>query len=71
MDIQIRVSAARAIEAIGYLDAAPQVEVLENRIASRIAGQEDMGFVPSLEEEAVLLLPALQEVSRSLAEAAR
>lgn len=71
MDIQIRVSAARAIEAIGYLDAARQVEVLENRIASRIAGQEDMGFVPSLEEEAALLLPALQEVSRSLAEAAK
>lgn len=71
MDIQIRVAAARAIEAIGYLEAAPEVELLENRIASRIAGQEDMGFVPSLEEEAQLLLPALQEVSRALAEAAK
>ncbi len=71
MDIQIRVAAARAIEAIGYLDAASQVEQLENRIASRIAGQEDMGFIPSLEEEAQLLLPALQEVSRALAEAAK
>lgn len=71
MDIQIRVAAARAIEAIGYLEAAPEVERLENRIASRIAGQEDMGFVPSLEEEAQLLLPALQEVSRALAEAAK
>lgn len=71
MDIQIRVAAARAIEAIGYLEAASEVELLENRIASRIAGQEDMGFVPSLEEEAQLLLPALQEVSRALAEAAK
>lgn len=71
MDIQIRVAAARAIEAIGYLDAAAQVEQLENRIASRIGGQEDMGFIPSLEEEAQLLLPALQEVSRALAEAAK
>lgn len=70
-DIQIRVAAARAIEAIGYLDAAPQVELLENRIASRVAGQEDMGFVPSLEEEAELLLPALHSVSRALAEAAK
>lgn len=71
MDIQIRVAAARAIEAIGYLEAAQQVEMLENRIASRIAGQEDMGFIPSLEEEAQLLLPALHDLGRALAEAAK
>lgn len=71
MDIQIRVAAAQAIEAIGYLEAVPEVAVLENRLASRMAGQEDMGFVPSLEQEAELLLPALQALHRSLEEASR
>jgi hypothetical protein len=69
VDIQIRVAAARAIEALGYLDAAPAVAVLENRIASRVAGQEQMGFAPSLEAEAELLLPALNDLSRALQEA--
>lgn len=68
-DIQIRVSAAHAVAAIGYLDAAPAVANLLNRIASRLAGQEEMGFAPSLEAEADLLLPALENLSQSLEEA--
>lgn len=70
VDIQIRVAAAKAIEALGYLDAAPEVAILENRIASRIAGQEEMGFAPALEAEAELLLPVLQELGQALQEAA-
>lgn len=71
VDIQIRVAAARAIEALGYLEAAPAVEVMQNRIASRIAGQEQMTFAPSLEAEADLLLPALTDLGRALQEAGR
>jgi hypothetical protein len=71
VDIQIRVASARAIEALGYLEAAPTVAILENRIASRVAGQEQMGFAPSLEAEAELLLPALSDLGRALQEAAR
>ncbi len=69
-DIQIRVSAAHALAAIGYLDAAPAVASLLNRIASRLAGQEEMGFAPSLEAEADLLLPALESLNDALSEAA-
>ena len=69
-DIQIRVSAAHALAVIGYLDAAPAVATLLNRIASRLAGQEEMGFAPSLEAEADLLLPALESLNDALNEAA-
>ena len=69
-DIQIRVSAAHALAAIGYLDAAPAVAALLNRIASRLAGQEEMGFAPSLEAEADLLIPALESLNDALSEAA-
>jgi hypothetical protein len=69
-DIQIRVSAAHALAAIGYLDAAPAVATLLNRIASRLAGQEEMGFAPSLEAEADLLIPALELLNDALSEAA-
>ncbi len=68
-DITIRVVAAHAIAAIGFLDAAPAVAALQNRLASRLAGQEQMGFAPSLEPEAGLLLPALETLSQSLEEA--
>jgi hypothetical protein len=68
-DIQIRVSAANALAAIGYLDAAPAVATLLNRIASRLAGQEEMEFAPSLEAEADLLLPALELLNDALSEA--
>jgi hypothetical protein len=69
-DIQIRVSAAHSLAAIGYLDAAPAVATLLNRIASRLAGQEEMGFAPSLEAEADLLIPALELLNDALSEAA-
>ena len=68
-DIQIRVAAAHALAVIGYLDAAPAVATLLNRIASRLAGQEEMGFAPSLEAEADLLLPALESLNDALSEA--
>jgi hypothetical protein len=69
-DIQIRVAAAHALAAIGYLDAAPEVARLLNRIASRLAGQEAMEFAPGLEPEIELLLPALESLNQALSEAA-
>ena len=67
-DINIRVAAVKAIAAIGYLDAIPMLERLQQRIAGQIAGQIPMAFVERLEAEGEQLLPALREALRYLAE---
>jgi len=67
-DLNIRVAAVQAIAAIGYLDAIAVLERLHQRIAGQIAGQIPMAFAGRLEAEGELLIPALQEALRFLAE---
>lgn len=67
-DINIRVAAVKAIAAIGYLDAIAVLERLHQRIAGQIAGQIPMAFAERLEVEGEMLIPALQEALRFLAE---
>ena len=67
-DIDIRVAAVKTIAAIGYLDAKGVLEKLHQRITGQIAGQIPMAFAGHLEAEEELLIPALQEALRILAE---
>ena len=67
-DIDIRVAAVKTIAAIGYLDAKRALERLYERITGQIAGQIPMAFAGHLEAEGELLIPALQEALRILAE---
>lgn len=69
-DVQVRAAAVRVIGNLGYLDAADALENLANRLASREAGQMDMGFAPDRDREAHTLLPVLRQTNEILKEAA-
>jgi hypothetical protein len=69
-NVHVRAAAARVIGKLGYLDAADALEGLANRLASREAGQMDMGFAPDRDREAQTLLPVLRQTNEILKEAA-
>lgn len=69
-DVHVRAAAVRIIGSLGYLDAADALERLANRLATREAGQLEMGFAPEREREAQTLLPVLRETNQLLKEAA-
>jgi hypothetical protein len=69
-NVHVRAAAVRVIGRLGYLDAADTLEGLTNRLASREAGQMDMGFAPDRDREAQTLLPVLRHTAEILKEAA-
>jgi hypothetical protein len=55
--LEIRFQAVRMINRVGYLETLSDLERLENRLESRLAGQVAMSFAPpAVQEEQVLLV---------------
>lgn len=66
VDINIRIAAAKAIGKIGFLDAGPDLRRIQERLMSRKAGQMEMAFAPTPDEEAEDLLPVVSEALQLL-----
>lgn len=65
-ELEVRVQAANFIGQVGYLDTAPALERLLNRLESRQNGQRSMPFAPPMERHEAALLPAIKDALRAL-----
>jgi hypothetical protein len=64
--LRIRKQALQFIAHVGYLDAAPGIERLINRLEARVNGQQSFVVNPAETAEETELLPILQSVLRGL-----
>lgn len=64
--LSIRVQAAQMIGRVGYLNAAPSIERLMNRLEARVNGQQAFPFSSAELIEEAQLLPVLQVVQAVL-----
>jgi len=66
--LEIRLQAARMIRRVGYLDALGDLERLEARLESRVAGQQVMPFAPPAMHDEHALLGEIRAALQALRE---
>lgn len=64
--VEIRQQAVKMIGQVGYISALPALERLQERLETRVQGQQKMYFAPSDPSKEMNLLPAVQEALKLL-----
>lgn len=65
-EIGIRIAASDVIAEVGFLEARPAVQSLEQRLSNLVSGQIAMSFAPQLTRDAENLLPVVRRTLRAL-----